>query len=157
MSRPPLPDLDDVGHLLDGAIDDVFGDADVFGQRLNGLGPPRFRDARIEAAGQGVSDADPGDVARWVLQPVVRVMVYPDTPNSVVASSVRGTSSVEHVVLTSKDKKQVVQPLSKEPFTEGVQNGFGAKLQYTGVIATFALSDVRELRGGKSDQDRGEA
>ena len=29
----------------------------------------------------------------------------------------------------------------------------GAKLQYTGVIATFALSDLRELRGGKADQE----
>jgi hypothetical protein len=66
---------------------------------------------------------------------------------------VSGTSSVEHVVLTSKDKQQVVQPLSKEPFTEDVQNAFGAKLQYTGLIATFPLDAVRELRGGKADQE----
>ena len=79
--------------------------------------------------------------------PVFRVVVHPDTPNEVTARGMVGTSSVEHVVIRSVQKTLVVQPLSVEPFVEDAQNAMGAKVAFQGVIATFPLEGLTEVRG----------
>lgn len=61
-------------------------------------------------------------------------------------------SSVSHVVIHDKAKKFVIQPLSKEPLTESVQNMMGASLSYEGIHAVFPGDQVRQLWGPKQDQ-----
>ena len=84
---------------------------------------------------------------------VFRVFVYPDTPNQVSAGGMTGTASVQHVVLRDKAKKIVIQPTSKEPFTEESQNAMGAKLTHSGVVVQFPMDGLRELRGPKNDKE----
>jgi hypothetical protein len=85
----------------------------------------------------------PDDVTDDMLRPVLRIVVYPDK-----ATDFRNqaqTSSVEHVVVRDEARRRVLQPLSLEPFAEGVQTVGGAQLQYTGMLATFDLDEVRTL------------
>ncbi len=85
----------------------------------------------------------PDDVTDDMLRPVLRIVVYPDK-----ATDFRNqaqTSSVEHVVVRDEARRRVLQPLSLEPFAEGVQTVGGAQLQYTGMLATFDLDEVRAL------------
>jgi hypothetical protein len=48
-------------------------------------------------------------------EPVLRVIVFPDTPTYVIASGFWNTSSVQHAVLRDSKKRIVVQPVFKEP------------------------------------------
>ena len=93
------------------------------------------------------------DVNESMRDNVLRVFVHPDTPNDVTRGGMRGTSSVQHVVLRNKTRKIVIQPLSKEPFSETSQNAMGAKVEFTGLLVTFSMDDLRELRGAKQDQE----
>lgn len=86
-------------------------------------------------------------------EPVFRVLVHPDTPTNVTSDGIRFSASVQHVVLRSEDRKIVIQPLTKEQFTEDAQNGFGAKVTYSGVAAQFPMDALRELRGPKGDKE----
>jgi len=86
-----------------------------------------------------------------MLDPVFRVIVHPDTPNEVSRPGMSGTSSVEHVVLRSQDRKIVIQPLSLEPFNEEAQNAFGAKVVFQGVMAQFSLAGLAAVRGGSGE------
>jgi hypothetical protein len=89
-----------------------------------------------------------GNVAEEaMLEPVFRVVVHPDTPNEVSRAGMSGTSSVEHVVLRSQDRKIVIQPLSLEPFNEEAQNAMGAKVVFQGVMAQFSLAGLATVRG----------
>ena len=57
-------------------------------------------------------------------------------------------SSVEHIVARAGQKKDgVVQPDSKEEFTEDAQNAMGAKATYRGIMATFDIQKIEALRG----------
>jgi hypothetical protein len=47
----------------------------------------------------------------------------------------------------------VIQPLSKEEFTEDAQNAMGAKATFTAIVATFPMDGLRELRGPKGDRE----
>jgi hypothetical protein len=85
------------------------------------------------------------DITEEMLEPVLRVIVYPDKPTSVGFGSTNGTSSAEHVVLRDENKKTVVQPISKEPFSD--------RADYQGVVAKFSLDSVREVRGPKGDKE----
>ena len=93
------------------------------------------------------------DVSEAMREDVFRIYIHPDTPTEVSGRGMKGTSSVQHVVLRDKAKKIVIQPLSKEPFTEASQNAMGAKVEFTGLFVTFSMSDLRELRGAKLDQE----
>ena len=77
---------------------------------------------------------------------VFRVIVHPDSPSEVTAAGAAGSSSVEHVVLRSEDKKMVIQPISTTPFTEEAANAMGGKIVYQGVMAKFSMADLREVR-----------
>ena len=62
-----------------------------------------------------------------------------------------GTSSVEHVVLRSENRKVVIQPLSVEPFTEESSNAMGGKATFQGVQAKFPLDGLKEVRDGDGE------
>jgi hypothetical protein len=93
------------------------------------------------------------DVSDESLEPVFRVVAYPDTPNTVSAAGLRGTASVQHVVLRDETRRIVVQPTFKESFTQEASNAFGGHATFEGVRVKFAMSDVRELRGPKGDRE----
>jgi hypothetical protein len=61
-------------------------------------------------------------------------------------------SSAEHVVLRDENKRLVVQPTSKEPFTYTASSAM-RDMAYQGIVAKFPLDAVRELRGPKGDQE----
>jgi hypothetical protein len=88
-----------------------------------------------------------GDVTESDRLQVLRIVVNPDTPEAVVAGrGMRDSSSVEHVVLRSEDKRDAVQPLTVDPYQVDVQNAMGAKLAYAGVVAVFRMSDLDVVR-----------
>ena len=87
------------------------------------------------------------------LAPVLRVIAFPDTPNTVTAKGMAGTSSVQHVVLRDEQRRIVIQPTFKEPFTEEVANAMGGKATFVGLQSQFPLDALRELRGAKGDRE----
>jgi ribosomal protein L25 (general stress protein Ctc) len=94
---------------------------------------------------------DPAAVADQAKAPVLRIIAHPDVPNVVTKSGLAGTSSVQHIVLRSEDKKIVVQPLSKETFTEEAKNAMGGQVAFEGINATFPMDALKELRGPKGN------
>jgi hypothetical protein len=93
------------------------------------------------------------DVDDSMRAPVFRVIAHPDSPSEVSARGAVGTSSVQHLVLRSEDKKIVIQPLEKTVFSEDNKNAFGANFVLGGVIAKFPMDGLRELRGPKGDRE----
>jgi hypothetical protein len=91
-----------------------------------------------------------GDITDEMLEPVVRVIVYPDKPTHI--SGRAPSSSVEHVVLRDDAKRLVVQPASKEPFTDKASSAL-RDMEFVGLVATFPLDALRELRGPKGDKE----
>src|SRR5262249_243935 len=65
-------------------------------------------------AGKEYRPFSAADVTEEMLENVMRVVVYPDKPTYVVASGLKNTSSVQHVVLRDEAKKIVIQPTFKE-------------------------------------------
>jgi hypothetical protein len=88
-----------------------------------------------------------------MLEPVLRVVVYPDKPTYVTASGMLGTSSVQHVILRDEQKRLVVQPSFKEDFEETASNAMGGKAAFQGLRAQFPMDGVRELRGPNNDRE----
>lgn len=76
--------------------------------------------------------------------PVVRVLVFPDTPNYVTGGAAR--SSVEHVVVRDTRGGHVIQPLSIEPFDQTVSNAMGGSIALNGVTAIFSLEQLQAVR-----------
>jgi hypothetical protein len=64
----------------------------------------------------------------------------------------RNASSAEHVVLRDENKRLVVQPISKEPFTDTASSAL-RDMAYEGILARFPLDAVRELRGAKAGNE----
>jgi hypothetical protein len=58
------------------------------------------------------------DVTAEMLQPVLRIVVFPSTPTHVTAAGMRQASSVEHVVLRDVRRAKALQPTSKDAFSE---------------------------------------
>ena len=92
------------------------------------------------------------DITEEMLEPVLRVIVHPDTPSTLTAAGMAGTSSAEHVVLRDENKRLVVQPTSKDPFTETASSAL-RDMAYQGIVAKFPLDALRELRGPKGDKE----
>jgi hypothetical protein len=92
------------------------------------------------------------DITEEMLEPVLRVIVHPDKPTTLTGAGMSGTSSAEHVVLRDESKQIVVQPTSKEPFSETASSALRDKT-YAGIVAKFPLSALRELRGPKGDKE----
>lgn len=92
------------------------------------------------------------DITEEMLEPVLRVVVYPDKPTYMSGAGMAGSSSAEHVVLRDENKRLVVQPISKEPFTDTASSAM-RDMAFQGIIAKFPLDAVRELRGAKGDKE----
>ena len=65
-------------------------------------------------------------------------MVYPDKPTRLNGAGISRSSSVEHVVLRDEAKTLVVQPISKEPFTDTASSAI-RDMAYEGIVAKFPL------------------
>ena len=96
---------------------------------------------------------DEADVPEEAAEQVLRVVAYPDTPNTVTATGMAGTSSVRHVVLRDEARRIVVQPTFKEEFTEETSNAMGGHATFTGLRLKFSMDAVRELRGPNGDRE----
>jgi len=70
------------------------------------------------------------DVDEDATESVFRLIVFPDTPNTVTAQGMQGTSSVQHVVLRDESKQIVVQPTFKEPFSKRLPMRWAARLHF---------------------------
>lgn len=92
------------------------------------------------------------DIIEEMLEPVLRVIVYPDKPTTLSGQGIRNASSAEHVVLRDDKKTMVVQPITVEPFTDTVSSAL-RDAAYQGVEAKFPLDALRELRGPKGDRE----
>lgn len=92
-------------------------------------------------------------VAPELLEPVLRVIAHPDTPNQVSAKGMVGSSSVEHVILRDEKRKIVIQPMWTEPFDEEVSNAMGGRASFKGLNAKFPIGALRELRGPNGKQE----
>jgi len=92
------------------------------------------------------------DITEEMMESVLRVVVYPDKPTTISGEGMRKSSSAQHVVLRDEGKRMVVQPTSKEPFTETASSAL-RDMAYQGIVATFPLDAVRELRGPSGDKE----
>jgi hypothetical protein len=92
------------------------------------------------------------DITDEMLEPVLRVIVYPDKPTSLTAAGMASTSSAEHVVLRDEAKHLVVQPASKEAFSDKASSAL-RDMEYQGLVAKFPLDSLKELRGPNGDKE----
>lgn len=123
------------------------------GFRLIIYTPTTWLRQRASAAAKRYESLTAEQVTDDILEPVLRVVVDPNTPSHVSRDGLLGTSSVDHVVLQDKSRKVTIQPSSTDPFPVDVQNAFGAKVSYNGLVAKFPISDLREIRGAKGDAE----
>jgi hypothetical protein len=93
------------------------------------------------------------EVTEEMTQPVLRVTAYSTPPDIVTAGGTAGKSWVRHVVLRSRSKDVIVQPLSKEAYSEHVVNALGGRAVSEGLRLTFPIDAVRELRGPLGDAE----
>ena len=91
------------------------------------------------------------DITEEMLEPVLRVIVYPDRLTQLTASGMSDTSAVKHVVLRDENKQLVFQPISLEPFT-GIASSAPRDLAYQGLVAKFPLDEVCQMRGPGLDK-----
>jgi hypothetical protein len=92
------------------------------------------------------------EITEEMLEPVLRVVVYPDMPTVLSGSGMSNASSVEHVVLRDGNKRLVMQPIAKEPFTDTTSSAL-RDAAYQGLTAKFRLDALCELRGPKMNQE----
>lgn len=78
---------------------------------------------------------------------ILRVFVEPDTPTHIVAGGLWRARSAQHVVLKDEKQRVVIQPVSKDEVNREVSNAMGGRATYSGLIATFDMAAVREIRG----------
>ena len=85
------------------------------------------------------------DVTEDDLAPVLRVMVFPDTPTRLTGPDMAAAQSADHVVLRDEQKTLVVQPLGITPFEQSLSSALRDRV-YAGVTATFDLLALDALR-----------
>ena len=90
------------------------------------------------------------DITDEMLEPVLHVVVYPDKPTRLAGTS--GPSPAEHIVLRDEHKRMAIQPLSKAPFIDIVSPAL-RDMAYQGIVVTFPLEALREIRGPKGDEE----
>jgi hypothetical protein len=93
------------------------------------------------------------DLSDEATEPVLRVVAYPDTRNTVSRDGMLGTSSVRHLVLRDESKRIVVQPIFKEAFSVEAANAMGGKAAFEGLRLKFPMDAVRDLRGPNRDRE----
>ena len=142
--------LRDTGQGLLSAISDGSGSTGFW---LEAWTPLAWVQQQASHASKEYRTMTIDDVDDAMREPVFRVIAHPDNPRQVSARGAAGTSSVQHLVLRSEDKKIVIQPLEKTAFTEDNKNAFGANFVMGGVIAKFPMDGLLELRGQKGDRE----
>jgi hypothetical protein len=85
--------------------------------------------------------------------PVLRAIVHPDTPEYLTAWGAAQANNVDHVVIRSIDKAEVVQPLTIEQTTDEFWNALGARVPFKGLVAVFSLSDLERIRSATSSRE----
>lgn len=95
---------------------------------------------------------DAGDITDDMLEPMLRVIVFPDKPTRMTGAGMAMSSSVQHVVLRDEAETLVLQPFSKEPFADTASSAL-RDVNYEGIVARFPLEGVRALRGPKGDKE----
>lgn len=115
--------------------------------------PTTWIEQQASNAAKEYRDFTLADVDEFMRRPILRAVVNPDTPNTVNANGVHGTSSVQHVVLRDESRKTVIQPSDKHEFTTEASNAMGARKEYVGLVAEFPLEKLGELRGANGDRE----
>lgn len=95
---------------------------------------------------------DLSNITEADLEPVLRVEVYPDMPTVLNGEGMRLSQSVQHVVLRDDKRRLVVQPVSVDGFTQTASSAMRDKV-YEGLVATFRLDAVEQLRGESQDHE----
>ena len=130
---------------------DGYGGRDGFSVVLHT--PTTWIRQRASNAAKRYETFTPAHVTDDDRAPVLRVTAHPDLPRQVTAAGMRGTSSVDHVVLQDKSRKVTIQPMASEKFDVEAANAVGGRVMFNGLSAQFPLDALRELRGPKSDQE----
>lgn len=105
-------------------------------------------DAAREQRPFGVSDVPPD-----ALEPVLRVVIYPEGQASTTSTINRGVAAIEHVVLRDESTRVVVQPLHTEIIEGRRMGALGNAVLVPGLRATFHLNDIYDLRGADGARD----
>ena len=103
-------------------------------------------DAAREARGFGVAD-----VTDAMTQPVLRITAFSNLTNAAAAAGRTRRPWVRHVILRGTSRTAVVQPLSKEAYSEHLLNAGGGEVVLEGLRLTFPMDAVRKLRGPRGD------
>ena len=85
--------------------------------------------------------------------PVLRVVVFPDSPEYLTALGAAYANDAEHLVLRSIDRKQVAQPVAVQPMSKEFWSGLGARASFTGLVAVFSLADLERIRSISPDRE----
>jgi hypothetical protein len=86
------------------------------------------------------------DVTDEMTEPVLRVVAY-------AASGITKRSWVRHIELRIPSRRLIVQPLTKEPFSEHVLKAAGGSTVSEGMRVTFPLEAVRRLADPAGDTE----
>ena len=90
------------------------------------------------------------DIEELMLEPLLRVVAYPDLPTSPMAGGGFGTASVESVVLSDEAKRITVEPIDVESFE---QTDPAMPRSYEGRMAAFRLEEVERIRKASRDRE----
>jgi hypothetical protein len=93
------------------------------------------------------------DVTEEMKLPVLRLTAYGPGADDGKKADLRQTPMViSHVVLRGESRDSLVQPLSKEAFSEHQVTASGEVAVTEGLRLTFPMDGVRELRGPRGDR-----
>jgi hypothetical protein len=87
------------------------------------------------------------NVTDEMTRPVLRVTAF----SEVTAGATGGGWRIQHVVLRGERKAAIVQPLTKEVYSEHILKAMGGSTVFEGLRLTFPLDAVRRLRGDRGD------
>jgi hypothetical protein len=96
---------------------------------------------------------DVDDVTEEMTQPVLRITALANMTNAATTPGRTPRPWMRHIVLRGDARSAVVQPLSKEAFSEHVVNATGQQAVFEGLRLTFPMNAVRKLRGPRGDGD----
>lgn len=89
------------------------------------------------------------NVTGEMTRPVLRVTAYSEVTPGANGSGAR----VQHVVLRGDSKTSVVQPLTKDAYSEHVLTATGGHTTFEGLRLTFPIDALRRLRGERGDRE----
>lgn len=147
--------LTDVGRLWTNAIiaaGDRYAQTVGTGFSLRIYTPYTWIEQQASNAAKEYRPFTVRDITAEMLEPVLRVYVYPDKPTSLTGYGMSLASSVQHVVIRDVGKSLVLQPLTKEPFTDTASSAL-RDMAYQGIVTKFPLSALADLRASSSKKE----